>query len=239
MAVEISVIIPALNEEKYISNALDGLRKQTFRDFETIVVDGGSTDRTRELAGKGARVIILRRRGAGRARNAGARIAKGRILVFIDADTVPSRKLLRAYSDIMKDSGIVAATGPIYPLERSGWKYARGYRLVSVYFVRLSMLLGRPAFVGSNFAVRKSAFEKARGFNVSMMSYEDWELSNRLKRQGRMAYSSAATVTACVPKRATSRGAAIEPATKPTLAGANTVPAVSASTPSPVCNSRA
>lgn len=52
-------------------------------------------------------------------------------------------------------------------------------------------------------------------------------------------YSNAASMMARVPKRATSRGAAIEPATKPTLAGANTVPAVSASTPRPVCNSRA
>jgi glycosyltransferase involved in cell wall biosynthesis len=194
MDVEISVIIPALNEEKYIRNALDGLRKQTFRNFETIVVDGGSADRTRELAKASARVILLKKQGAGRARNAGARIAKGSILLFLDADTVPSKNLLRTYKDIMDDSGVVAATGPIYPFEKAGWKYMRGYRLVSIYFVKFSMLLRRPAFVGSNFAVRKSAFEKVHGFKDSMISYEDWELSNRLKRQGKMVFSNNAIV---------------------------------------------
>jgi cellulose synthase/poly-beta-1,6-N-acetylglucosamine synthase-like glycosyltransferase len=56
--VKISVIIPALNEEKYILNSLEGLKKQSFKDFEVIVSDGGSSDRTREIARKYARVII-------------------------------------------------------------------------------------------------------------------------------------------------------------------------------------
>jgi glycosyltransferase involved in cell wall biosynthesis len=194
MAVEISVIIPALNEEKYISNAFDGLKRQTFKDFETIVVDGGSDDRTRQIAGKNARVMLLRKRGAGRARNAGARAAKGSILVFLDADTKPSRNLLKTYSNIMKDRDVAAATGPIYPLENAAPKYAKGYKFVSIFFVKLSMRLGRPAFMGSNLAVRKSAFDKERGFRSEMYSYEDWELSNRLKRQGKMVYSIDAAV---------------------------------------------
>lgn len=194
MTVEISVVIPALNEEKYIGTTLEGLRKQTFTNFETIVVDGGSTDRTREIAERHARVIVLRKRGTGRARNLGAASAKGRILLFLDADTLPSRKLLDTYSSIMKDTDVVAATGPIFPLEKAGWKYMRGYRLVSIYFVKLSMKLHRPVFMGSNFAVRKSAFDRVNGFRDNMISYEDWELSNRLKRQGRMVYSMDATV---------------------------------------------
>ncbi len=194
--VEISVIVPALNEEGYIDKALDGLSRQSFRDFETIVVDGGSTDRTLEIARrKGARTLVQSpARGAGRARNAGAAVAKGELLLFLDADTVPSRGLLGVYSRIMKDEGVAAATGPIRPLEKTGTRYALAYKIVSVYFVRASVRLGRPAFMGSNFAVRKSAFMDVRGFNESMRSYEDWEFSNRLKAEGRMAYSMDATV---------------------------------------------
>ena len=70
--VAISVIIPALNEEKYIRYVFEGLRSQTFKDFETIVVDGNSTDRTREIARKYAHVIIDKHTGIGRARNSGA-----------------------------------------------------------------------------------------------------------------------------------------------------------------------
>lgn len=198
MAVEISVIMPALNEGKYIKNTLDGLKRQTFRNFEVIVVDGGSTDNTRDLAKQAARVLLLRKKGAGRARNAGARVAKGEVLLFLDADTVPSRNLLKTYSSLMKDKAVVAATGPIFPLEKAGWRYKRGYRLVSIYFVKLSMKLGRPIFMGSNFAVRKNAFDKVHGFRDNMMSYEDWELSNRIKKHGRMAYSNAAVVKASI-----------------------------------------
>ncbi len=194
MATEISVIIPALNEEKYIGRTLDGLRKQTFRNFETIVVDGGSTDRTAAMAKSIARVIIYRKRGPGRARNVGSKAAKGKVLLFLDADTVPSRDLLEVYSRIMKNDEVAAATGPIRPLERASARYFRAYRFVSVTFVKLSMKLGRPTFIGSNFAVRKTAFENVHGFNEKMLSYEDWELSNRLKKQGRMVYSMDAVV---------------------------------------------
>ncbi|MEM3839357.1 MAG: glycosyltransferase [Candidatus Micrarchaeaceae archaeon] len=194
MSVEISVIIPALNEEKYIKNVLYGLNRQTFRNFETIVVDGGSDDNTVRMAKRYAKVAIVKERGAGRARNAGAKLAKGKTLVFLDADTSPSENLLGTYAKIMRRRGIVAATGPIYPLEKSGGRYYWGYKLVSVFLVRLSILVGRPVFMGSNFAVRKSAFEKAHGFREDMLSYEDWELSARLKKQGIMAYSSKAWV---------------------------------------------
>ena len=55
---KISVIIPALNEEKYIRHSLDGLSHQTFKDFEIIVVDSNSKDRTRQIAKKYAKVIV-------------------------------------------------------------------------------------------------------------------------------------------------------------------------------------
>ncbi len=192
--VEISVIIPALNEEKYLFNAIDGLKKQTFKDFEVIIADGGSKDRTREIAKRYWKVVIEKRKGIAAGRNAGARIADGEILVFLDADTKPSPSLLSAYSKAFT-KGIVAATGPILPMEKNlSNRIKIGYRVVSILFVKLSIIFGRPSIVGSNFAVRRDTFQKVHGFNPALKTYEDWDLSNKLKEYGKIVYIDDALV---------------------------------------------
>ncbi len=192
---EISVVVPALNEAKYLHNLFRGLEAQKFRDFEIIVVDGGSGDRTREMARRmGARVIVERRKGIGRARNVGAAAARGRLLVFLDADTMPSSSLLDSYLHTFDTDSVVAATGPIRPLEKSSLLVTLGYLFVSVLFVKTSILLGRPSVVGLNFAVRKDAFSKVHGFNNDYITYEDWDLSLRLRKLGRITYINDAVV---------------------------------------------
>jgi len=192
--VAISVVIPAFNEEKYIWTVLNGLKAQTFKDFETIVVDGGSSDKTRKIARTCAKVIIEPKRGIGRARNKGACAAYGKIIVFLDADTKPCSKLLETYYGALQKKGVIAATGPILPLEKSGKRMNLGYRIVSVLFVKLSILLGRPSIVGLNFAVRRDAFRKVGGFNNKFITYEDWDLSLRLRKAGNIRFMDDAVV---------------------------------------------
>ncbi len=184
---EISVVVPALNEEKYIAHVFHGLSRQTFKNFEVIVVDNNSTDRTRGIASKHARIILEKRKGTGLARNIGAKAAKGRILVFLDADTEPGPLLLEAYHRDM-NNGVIAATGPILPLEKSNKRISLGYRFVTTVFVRLTINIGRPALIGSNFAVLKKIFDKVHGFDERFMTYEDWDLSSRLEKQGRILF---------------------------------------------------
>src|ERR1051325_7476520 len=89
----VSVIIPAYNAERYLPAALASVRRQSFDDFESIIVDDGSTDGTHELACRlsadDARVRVLRKQngGVGSARNAGAgiRSTDGRYLLFLGA----------------------------------------------------------------------------------------------------------------------------------------------------------
>lgn len=189
----ISVIVPALNEEKYINHVFEGLKKQTFTDFETIVSDNGSTDRTVQIARRHAKVVIERRKGISRNRNSGARAARGRIFVFLDADTKPSPGLLQAYYDGL-NGDVVAATGPILPLEKSRATITAGYKFVSILFVKLSVLIGRPSIVGLNFAVLRNAYEKVGGFDPNLATYEDWDMSLRLMKVGKIAYLDDALV---------------------------------------------
>ncbi len=191
---EASIIIPALNEEKYIGYVFEGLKKQSFKDFEVIVADGGSKDKTREIAKRyGAKVVIERRKGIARGRNAGAKIAKGRVLIFIDADTMPSKDLVKLYVNELKGNTI-AATGPILPLEKTKKSIELGYKFVSILFVKTAIKIGRPTIVGSNFAVVRDVFEKVGGFDERLMTYEDWDLSKKIKKYGRIKYLDDAVV---------------------------------------------
>jgi len=93
----ISVVVPALNEEGYITSCLESLTSQSYDDYELIVVDGGSSDRAVELAEKYADQVIVFRGPVGAARNIGVNRSRGEILAFVDADTV-ALKSLRARS---------------------------------------------------------------------------------------------------------------------------------------------
>ncbi len=191
----ISVIIPSFNEQKYIGHVLRALEMQTFRDFETIVVDGNSTDKTREMARKaGARVMIEKRKGIGLARNTGVKAARGSILFFTNADTAPSPKVLEAYASAFKDRGVVAATGPMVPLEKTTRFIRFGYKFASVSLAKASFRMGMPAMSGSNIAMRKSAFKKAGGFDTRLETYEDIDLIARVKKLGEVRYVNDAVV---------------------------------------------
>lgn len=99
----VSVVIPAFNAENYIQDCVHATINQTYRNIEVIIVDDGSEDSTlqicREMASKDARVRILSRtnNGVSTARNEGIDAAKGRYIVFFDADDYPEKTLIEEY----------------------------------------------------------------------------------------------------------------------------------------------
>src|SRR5687768_5487500 len=87
---QISVIVPCYNSEATLDQCLSAIRRSTFRDFELVVANDGSMDRTREIAQKHADRVIdsPENLGAGRARWRAARECKGELLIFVDSDVL-------------------------------------------------------------------------------------------------------------------------------------------------------
>lgn len=199
--VKISIIIPTYNEEKYIKRTLESIKNQPYKDIEVIIADSNSSDKTREIARKtypGVRIVLKKERGVGIACNAAAKLAKGGLLMFIDADTSITRGLLRAYEDAFRDKNVVAATGPIVPLEKTKKSIELGYKMVSVYTVKLFMKIGKPSTISSNLMVRRSSYLKLGGFSTTMNTYYDWDLSNRLGRVGKIVFVEGAVAKTSV-----------------------------------------
>ncbi len=184
----LSVIIPALNEEKYIKQLLEDLKNQTYRDFEIIVADAGSKDKTREIAKKyGAKVVKGGIPSVGR--NAGAKVAKGEYFVFLDADVrLDKNFLLDVYNQIVtKDFNLMAFTSKnvLYSFEKQAltlWRRllakigASGANFIGV----LMRIFNRP-FLGTGLiCVKAKVFKESGGFNVKLTYAEDNEFIQRI-----------------------------------------------------------
>ncbi|HLC23689.1 MAG TPA: glycosyltransferase [Dehalococcoidia bacterium] len=184
-----SVVIPAFNEENFLAKSLHALVNQTFKDFELIVVDNNSTDRTAQVAQSfGARVIHETRQGIGHARQRGFTEARGTVIATTDADTVvPPGWLSRIAEEFKKDQGLVAFGG-LYTLY-SGPITARlavAYLSLPLWKVDKFFLRGW-SLPGANMAVRASSFRQIGGFNTELKLCEDVDISQRLKHVGRVA----------------------------------------------------
>lgn len=195
-----SVILPVFNEEKVIGNCLASLAKQTVaREMEVIVVDDGSTDASASVTSNfqhpTSNLIFLKQnhKGPGSARNLGASKAKGKILVFVDADmefekdfveklTVPIREPVASQGVPLRE-GILKTIGTFSKEEYLLNKENVWARLWNVNLGR------RPEqMIPDNFgdtspvfrAILKSEFEKAGGFDTSVGYTDDWSLSKKL-----------------------------------------------------------
>ena len=103
-----SIIVPAYNMEKYIKRTLDSIKKQSFKDYEVIVIDDGSTDKTVEVAKK-AKVKVIEHKHAGLSvvRNAAIKEAKGDYIVMLDSDDWWDKDLLKKLDESSKNDADV------------------------------------------------------------------------------------------------------------------------------------
>ncbi|OYT42263.1 MAG: glycosyl transferase [Candidatus Aenigmarchaeota archaeon ex4484_224] len=184
---KISVIIPTLNEEKNIEECLLSIKNQNFeKPYEIIVSDSNSKDKTVEIAKNHAnKIVVSRKRGIGYGRNLGAKYAEGRILVFVDADTrLNFDTISKLYEEFTQDKELVGLTSIVlpYPISISNLFLFSFYNV----FVKTSILLKKPQIPGLFCAYRRDIFEKVNGFDESLKVLEDYDLSERISKYGKI-----------------------------------------------------
>lgn len=184
------MIIPTLQEEKYVATTLLKLTKVKPK-IEVVVVDGGSEDNTAKIArGFTDKVYEIKDRGIAKARNYGAKRSNGDILLFLDADVILPNDFAEELIEIFKDPRVVGATCSTMPL-RPKLAEALFFTYLNL-MIRISCSLPYARFKwqsrGEFFAVRRSVFEKIGGFNESLPATEDYDLSCRLSEIGKLAF---------------------------------------------------
>lgn len=178
----LSIVVPAHDEERVLPATLAALARATAGlagGAEVIVVDDASTDRTAELARTaGARVVHVDRRQIAATRNSGARAARGRFLLFVDADTLVPAETLRAALRALEDGCVGGGAGARFdePVPR----HARWLIAVLSAAMRVARLAA-----GCFLFAERGAFEAVGGFDETLFASEEIALSRALRRRGR------------------------------------------------------
>jgi glycosyltransferase involved in cell wall biosynthesis len=189
----ISVIIPAYNAESFITETLNSVLTQSYRDLEVIVIDDGSTDRTAKIVEKIARgdtrvrLVFQQNAGVAAARNAGIKVARGEWFAFLDADDIwhPHKleKQLRRFQQLDETIGLVYCWSVLI---RETSELTGGYIAFS-FNGDVGHALTYLNFIGNASAplIRRSVIEDVGGFDITLKAQqaqgcEDWELYMRI-----------------------------------------------------------
>ena len=184
-APKISIVIPAYNSESTITETIESVQKQTFSDFEVIIIDDGSTDKTVEIINKiddeRIKVISYENGGVSTARNRGISHTNGEFIAFIDADdlwTIDKLELQIAALEKYPEAGV--AYSWTYFMYEQGKVIKPGH---PVYFkgdVYSNLLVENFLAHGSNPLVRREVIDCVGGYDSNFPHCADWDFYLRL-----------------------------------------------------------
>jgi GT2 family glycosyltransferase len=185
----LSVIIPVHNGGAHLPRCLDALRASRSSGHEVIVVDDCSDDASAEVArSRGFEVVRLdARRGPAVARNEGARRARGRVLLFLDADVSVRAGTIARVEAFFREHAETAALFGSYDDAPDAQSFVSQYKNLVHHFVHQRSRAEAETFWAGCGAVRRDAFERVGGFDgtkYTRPSIEDIELGRRLRRSG-------------------------------------------------------
>ncbi|HYF04358.1 MAG TPA: glycosyltransferase, partial [Patescibacteria group bacterium] len=197
----ISVIIPVLQEEKLLENTLKIFTPALKKHFnlEVIVSDGGSKDKTIEIAKKYADRVIIhtenRRQTIAEGRNVGAAYAKGETLVFINGDTIPAepehffKEIVLWTSDkTLLKTGALTCSVKVSPHERklSDTLFHSFFNSYVRFFTALGAGMGR----GECQIIRAEVFKNVGGYDAKLVAGEDFELYSRISKKWKIGFKN-------------------------------------------------
>jgi glycosyltransferase involved in cell wall biosynthesis len=177
----LSIVIPVKNEEAMLPKLLETIKTQTWKDFEMIVADAHSTDRTREVAESfGAKVVEGGKPGPGR--NRGAIHAQGELIAFFDADVqLPSAKFLEDCIAEIDRKKLDVATCRVKPLSRKPIDRAL-HEAYNAYALMMEKLI--PHAGGFCIFVRRQVHGAIKGFDEDIVIAEDHDYVQRAHKAG-------------------------------------------------------
>lgn len=198
---KLSIVIPAYNEEAYIGRCLASVAAELARShfpIEIIVVNNASSDGTSDVARSFpfARVIDEPRKGLVRARQTGYEASAGDLVANVDADTlVPEGWIEQVFREFAADPKLVALSGPYIYYDFS--PFTNGvirfwYRIGNAVSYLSALLTGQGGTMlqGGNFILRRSALERAGGFDLNFDFYgEDTAIAKQMSRQGKVKFT--------------------------------------------------
>jgi glycosyltransferase involved in cell wall biosynthesis len=177
----LSIIIPTLDEEKHLPLLLESIKKQDFSDYEIIVADAGSKDKTLEIAKSyGCKIT-----GGGlpaRGRNRGAKAARGDLLLFLDADVVFPKKI---FSKVLKEFSqrkLDIATFCLLPSKNDKMSKFFFTFFYNLPITSLEKVLPHAAM---GILIKKALFKKLSGFDEKIKLAEDHDLARRAGKLGK------------------------------------------------------
>lgn len=189
---EVSVIIPAYNEEEYIGSCLQSLVGQKTKiNFEVVLVDNNSTDDTKKIALSfkdklNIRVITEKQQGRGIARWRGFEKAAGDFLFSSDADTIMPSDWIERFTEYFKNEKIVAVTSLCNIDDPSSTNKAV-FKLIHVIANQVHRIaMGYHCIYGFSFAIRKDIYVKSGKLNKKLNALDDVDLGTRVRKFGKI-----------------------------------------------------
>lgn len=185
-----SVIIPTLNEELFLPNLLQDFKKQKIKGFEIIVVDAKSKDKTCKIVKSFKQSLNLKlylssKKNVSYQKNLGAKNAKGKYLLFIDADSRINSTFIKLLRDNISSKKELVYLPSIVPEEKTP-QFKLAYRLVN-YLVKISQNTNKPLSAGGCMVLERKFFYKLKGFNEKVYISEDHNIIQKAKLFGEKA----------------------------------------------------
>jgi len=197
----ISVVIPAYNEEKYIRNCLESIMKQTVQPFEIIVVDNNSTDNTVKLAQSFKKVRVLHepKQGIIPTRNTGFNAAKGDIIARTDADTIVPKNWIEHIQNLFITKGIDAVSGPSFYYDVP----IKSHLFVAFFFSISKLFFGHPILLGPNTALKSDVWQAVKNTICldDHVVHEDLDLSIHIAQLGKKIFYDRSLIVKCSARR--------------------------------------
>jgi len=182
---KLSIIIITLNEEKNLPKLMDCLRKQTFQDFEIIIVDSNSQDKTQCVAECNSKYFKefkfhkMKNRGASLGRNTGAKLAKYEKILFLDADVQFKENFLKKLTYLSNKKQAKIASVYI-KLNKFNLLHSVGYYLTNLGFFATQFF--SPTAVGACILSSKTIHKKINGFDEEIYLCEDCDYVKRASK---------------------------------------------------------